>query len=79
MPSFSDSDRPSDESAEELRRKERELAEAEAKAGRRLRVANRLLAVRVALAAAEALTGNPAYRSAGIAVQWAVDRLHDPE
>lgn len=85
MPSFPEPGRPSDESAEELRRKERErerereLADAEAKVARRQQAANRLLGLRIALAAAEAATGNPAYRSAGMVVQWAVERLQNSE
>ncbi|MEU5581174.1 hypothetical protein ABZ791_12435 [Streptomyces huasconensis] len=55
------------------------MAEAQTKVARRLRAANGLLALRAALVGAEVMTGNPAYRSAGRAVQWAIDRLQDTE
>lgn len=79
MPSFSESDRPSDEFDEETRRKQRELSESEAKEARCLRVRNVLRAMQVGIAVAGAETGNPAYRSAGMVVQWVIDRIEDSE
>ncbi|MFF1376789.1 hypothetical protein [Streptomyces sp. NPDC058308] len=78
MDSFPPSGRADDdEPDEEIRRKERELAEREAKVARRERAATGLWILRAAIAAAEAAHGNPAYRAAGHAVRWVIDRLQD--
>ncbi|MFH8565002.1 hypothetical protein [Streptomyces sp. NPDC017988] len=79
MSSFSEPGHPSDESADEVRRKEREIAAAEANAARRQRMANWLRVAQVGCAAAEAKTGDPAYRALGMTLQLAIDRLQNSE
>ncbi|MFF7484932.1 hypothetical protein ACH4LS_05275 [Streptomyces luteogriseus] len=79
MPSPPDDDHPSDESAEKIRRKERELAEAEDKLARRKRVADRLLILRVLLALVALVTGNPAYRWADRSIEWVMEHLRESE
>ncbi|MEU7646252.1 hypothetical protein [Streptomyces huasconensis] len=79
MPSFPEPGHSSDESADEIRREEREIAEARANAARRQRIATWLRVAQVGCAAEEARTGNPAYRGLSLTLQWAIDRLQDPQ
>ncbi|WP_158806179.1 MULTISPECIES: hypothetical protein [Streptomyces] len=79
MPSSPKSDRPLDESTEEIRRKERELAEAEFKLARRERIVNRLRILQVFFSLVALATGNPAYRWAASCAQWAMERFRDSE
>lgn len=79
MPSSPESDRPFDECAEETRRKERELAEAEVELARRQRIVNRLRILQMIFVLVELATGNPAYRWAARCAQWAMERFRDSE
>lgn len=77
MSSTPEGDRPSGASAEETRRKERELAETEMKVARRERIADRLLILRILFVLVELVTGNPAYRWAARSVEWVVEHLRE--
>jgi hypothetical protein len=79
MPSSPDDDHPSDESAEKIRRKERELAETDVKLARRERMADRLLILRIVFALVALVTGNPAYRWADRGIEWVVEHLRESE
>jgi hypothetical protein len=79
MPSSPEFDRPFDESAEEIRRKERELAEAEGKLVRREQIVNRLRILQMIFSLVALATGNPTYRWAARCVQWAMERFRDSE
>ncbi|MFH9675111.1 hypothetical protein ACH4L5_22975 [Streptomyces sp. NPDC017405] len=79
MPSSPESDRPFDESAEEIRRKERELAVAEVKLARRERIVNRLRILQMIFSLVALATGNPAYRWAARGAQWVMERFRDSD
>ncbi|MEU6824791.1 hypothetical protein ABZ921_29530 [Streptomyces atriruber] len=79
MPSTPESDRPSGDPEEELRRKERELEIAEAERERRRRVEDRLLILRMVFVVVEAVTGNSIYRWAHRFIKWVIDLLRDSD
>ncbi|MFE7070428.1 hypothetical protein ACFU96_10105 [Streptomyces sp. NPDC057620] len=79
MPSSPESTHPFDESAEEIRRKERELAEAEVKLVHRERIVNRLRILQMIFSLVALVTGNPAYRWAARCTQWAMELFRDSE
>ncbi|WP_329225706.1 hypothetical protein [Streptomyces canus] len=79
MPSSPESTHPFDESTEEIRRKERELAEAEGKLMRRERIVNRLRIMQMIFSLVALATGNPTYRWVARCAQWAMERFRDSE
>ncbi|MEW2316344.1 hypothetical protein [Streptomyces bauhiniae] len=79
MSSSPKSDRPFDQSLEENRRKERELAEAQGKSTRRERMVNRLRILQMISSLVALATGNPTYRWVAKCAQWAMDRFWDSE
>ncbi|WP_112466045.1 hypothetical protein [Streptomyces triticisoli] len=79
MPSSPDDDHPFDESAEKIRRKERELAETEVKLARREWMADRLMILRIVFALVALVTGNPVYRWADRGIEWVMEHLRESE
>ncbi|MFI0914806.1 hypothetical protein [Streptomyces abikoensis] len=79
MPSSLESDHPFDESAEEIRRKERERAEVEAKLARRERMKDQLRILQMISSLIALATGDPAYRWVARCVQWVMERFGDSE
>ncbi|KJY42860.1 hypothetical protein VR41_05845 [Streptomyces sp. NRRL B-1568] len=75
MPSSPESDRPFDESAEEIRCKERELTEAEVKLARRKRMVDRLRILQTFFTLVALATGHPAYRWATRCAQRVIYRV----
>lgn len=79
MPPSPDDANPFDESAEKIRRKERELAETEARLARRERMADRLLILRIVFVLVTLVTGNPVYRWADRGIEWVSEHLRESE
>ncbi|KIF73414.1 hypothetical protein QR77_04445 [Streptomyces sp. 150FB] len=70
-------DHSSEESAEEKRQKDRELAEAEIKLARLKRMKDRLRFLQMAFTLIAAVTGNPVYRWAARGIQWVMELIRD--
>ncbi|MFH9136651.1 hypothetical protein [Streptomyces sp. NPDC017524] len=79
MPSSPDDAHPFDESAETIRRKERELAETEARSARRERMRDRLLVLRIIFVLITLVTGNPVYRWTDRGIEWVMEHLRESE
>ncbi|MET9385807.1 hypothetical protein ABZY09_33245 [Streptomyces sp. NPDC002928] len=77
MLSSPEPDRSSEESAEEERQKDQELAEAEIKLARRKRMKDRLRILQIVFTLVAAVTGNPVYRWAARGIQWVMELIRD--